>query len=227
MENFIEDERDIQFLTQTEVLSDGSVVYVARSQKVIGAIVITDEIRVEAADVIQNLRRSGFRVGIMTGDRKEVAKELENILAVDFVLSEVQPEDKMIEVQRLQKQGSKVVMVGDGMNDAPALAQADVGIALGSGTDIAIETADIVLVRSDLNTLVRAVQLSKKTLRIIKENLFWAFGYNAVGIPVAAGVLYPFWGILLHPVYAAAAMALSSVSVVLNSLRLKRTSLFS
>jgi Cu+-exporting ATPase len=199
-----------------------TVVYLAVAFRPLGLVAVADTLKPEARDVVAALRRRGVEVAMLTGDDRRTAAAIAREADVERVLAEVLPEDKAREITRLRESGRRVAMVGDGINDAPALAQADVGIAMGSGTDVAIEAADVTLMRGDLRGVVAAVDLSRRTIRIVKENLAWAFGYNVVLIPVAAGLLYPIWGVLLSPILAGAAMACSSVSVVTNSLRLKR-----
>lgn len=187
-----------------------------------GIIAVSDVIKEKSASAINKLKEMDIDVVMITGDNKKTAEAIANKVGIDHVLAEVLPQDKAQEVAKIQKQGKVVAMVGDGINDAPALAQSDVGIAIGNGTDVALESADIVLMKNELNDVVTAIKLSKQTIRNIKENLFWAFAYNTIGIPIAAGLLYPSFKILLNPMIAAAAMAFSSVSVLLNALRLKR-----
>lgn len=196
--------------------------YIAINNKLSGIIAVADTVKENSKAAIEELKKMNVNVAMITGDNKKTAEAIAKSVGIDIVLAEVLPEDKANEVKKLQKQNRKVAMVGDGINDAPALVQADVGIAIGSGTDVAIESADIVLMKSDLKDVVTAIRLSKATIKNIKENLFWAFGYNVLGIPVAMGVLHIFGGPLLNPMIAAAAMSFSSVSVLLNALRLKK-----
>jgi P-type Cu+ transporter len=199
-----------------------TAVYLALGGRALGLLAAADVLKPEAPEAVAALKRWGLDVIVLTGDARPTGEAVARRAGIGKVLAEILPEDKAREVTRLQAQGHRLAMVGDGINDAPALAQADVGIAMGSGTDVAIEAADVTLVRGDLHGVVGAIDLSRRTISVIKQNLVWAFGYNVVLIPVAAGVLYPVWGVLLSPILAGAAMAFSSVSVVTNSLRLKR-----
>ena len=198
-----------------------TVVYVAFEKKVLGFIALADEPKDSAKQAIESLKGRGLKVVMITGDNAGTAKAIATQLDIDQVLADVLPDKKADEIRKLQAAGGVIAMVGDGINDAPALAAADVGIAIGAGTDVAIEASDITLIRDDLMGVPEAIDLSSVTMRVIKQNLFWAFFYNVIGIPIAAGALYPFFRILLNPKFAAAAMALSSFSVVSNSLRLR------
>jgi len=199
-----------------------TVIILAGDRKAVGVLGIADVLKEEAREAVSELRKMGIEVIMLTGDNPVTAKQIAEEAGIDRVMAEVLPRDKAKVIKSLQEEGSIVGMVGDGINDAPALAQADVGIAIGSGTDVAVETGDIVLIRDDLTDVVAAIQLSWKTLAKIRQNLFWAFAYNTAGIPVAAGLLFPVFHILLSPIIAAAAMAMSSVSVVSNAALLRR-----
>jgi len=200
-------------------------VFIAKNKSLIGLITISDQIKESSIHAIRNLHKMNLQVHMLTGDSHGTAEEIANKTGIDHYKAEVLPKDKLDYVKDLQKQGYKVAMVGDGINDSPALSQADIGIAMGHGTDIAIESADITLIKGDLEKIAASLKLSKATVRTIKENLFWAFIYNIIAIPIAAGILYPINGFMLSPMIAGGAMAFSSVSVVLNSLRLKSKSI--
>ena len=199
--------------------------YLAAEQKILGIISVADPIKDTSKEAVQKIRDLGIQVYMLTGDNRLTAEYIGDQVGVDQVISEVLPNDKASVVERLQKEGRKVMMVGDGINDAPALVQADVGAAIGSGSDIAIDSGDLVLMKSDLNDVYKAIALSHATIRNIKQNLFWAFFYNSLGIPLAAGALYAINGTLLNPIFAGLAMSLSSVTVVGNALRLRKLKL--
>lgn len=210
---------------QAETSEGKTPVVLATSKEVLAVVLVADAIKPEAVQAIKDLHTLGIKIVMLTGDDKNTARAIANEVGIDIVVAEVLPEDKLRTIKELQAKGQIVAMAGDGVNDAPALAQADVGIAMGTGTDVAIETAGITLLGGDLSKVVKAIRLSRLTMRGIKQNLFWAFIYNLVGIPLAAGVLFPFFGWLLSPVFAGLAMAFSSVSVVSNSLRIKAKNL--
>ena len=222
MEKYRIDEGGLEKEIQRFSSEGKTPMYVAVEGKAAGVIAVADTLKEHSKDAVDKLHDLGLEVIMITGDNERTASAIAKEVGIDRVLSEVLPKDKAAEVKKLQDEGKTVAMVGDGINDAPALAQADVGIAIGTGTDVAMEASDITLIKGDLGGVVTAIALSKRTMTIIKQNLFWAFFYNSAGIPVAAGVLYPFFGILLNPMFASAAMAFSSVSVVSNSLRLKK-----
>ena len=200
-----------------------TAMFVAIDNQVAGIVVVADPIKETTPQAIEQLHSEGVKVTMLTGDSRTTAEAVGRKLGIDDVVAEVLPDQKSEVVKRLQAEGHVVAMAGDGINDAPALAQAHVGIAMGTGTDVAMESAGVTLVKGDLRGIIRARRLSRATMRNIRQNLFFAFIYNSLGVPVAAGVLYPFFGILLSPIFAAAAMSFSSVSVVGNALRLKRS----
>jgi len=196
--------------------------FVAVDGKVAGLVGVADPIKSSTPDAVRELREEGMRIVVLTGDNRKTAEAVAKRLGLDEVMADVLPDQKAEIVKKLQAEGRVVAMAGDGVNDAPALAQAHVGIAMGTGTDVAMESAGVTLVRGDLRGILRAVHISRATMRNIRENLFFAFVYNALGVPIAAGVLFPVFGLLLNPMIAAAAMSLSSVSVIGNALRLRR-----
>jgi Cu+-exporting ATPase len=202
-----------------------AVMLVAVDGKAAGLIAVADPIKPSAKETVSSLKRSGLRLVMLTGDNRATAEGIARELGITDFEAEVLPQQKLAIVKRLQAEGRIVAMAGDGVNDAPALAQANVGIAMGTGTDVAMESGDITLIKGDLNALARARNLSSATMSNIRQNLFFAFIYNLLGVPIAAGVLYPFTGLLLQPVFAAAAMSFSSVSVIANALRLRRAKL--
>lgn len=206
--------------------ADGqTVMFVTVDGKAAGLLGVADPIKTTTPQAIKELHEQGIKVVMLTGDSRTTAQALASKLNIDEVVAEVLPNQKAEIVKRFQSEGRKVAMAGDGINDAPALAQAQVGIAMGTGTDVAMQSAGVTLVKGDLRGIVRAIVLSRATMRNIKQNLFFAFVYNSLGVPIAAGVLYPFFGLLLSPMIAAAAMSFSSVSVIGNALRLRRVSL--
>jgi len=216
--NINDQEKDIQSIEE----QGRTAMLLAKDLRIIGIIGVADVVKQTSAEAIAELKRMNIEVVMLTGDNHRTASVIAKELGIDRVLAEVLPEDKAKEIAKLQAEGKVVAMVGDGVNDAPALVKADVGIAIGSGTDVAIESGSIVLIKNDIRDVVAAIQLSKRTMQKIRQNLFWAFGYNAAGIPLAAGLIFPFFNVLLPPIVAAGAMALSSVSVVSNAALLKR-----
>ena len=216
---------DLEKQVTTEQKMGKTVSYLSLGNEAIGFVVISDKIKASSQEAIRKLQEEGLKVIMFTGDNEDTAKAVSDALHLDGYKAQMMPEDKLNEIKRLQSEGKKVAMAGDGINDAPALSQADIGIAMGTGTDVAIESASITLVKGDLNGVVKARSLSHKVMKNIKQNLFFALGYNTIGIPIAAGVLYPFFGLLLSPMIAALAMSFSSVSVITNALRLRRSKL--
>jgi len=214
---------DAMAAAETRRADGQTVMFVAVDGSLAGLLAVADPIKETTPAAIEALKAEGLRIVMLTGDARGTAEAVARQLGIDEIVAEVLPEDKVAEVKRLQAEGRVVAMAGDGINDAPALAQAQVGIAMGTGTDVAMESAGVTLISGDLTAIVRARRLSRATMRNIRQNLAFAFGYNAIGVPVAAGVLYPFFGLLLSPMIAAAAMSFSSVSVITNALRLGRS----
>jgi Cu+-exporting ATPase len=202
-----------------------TALFTAIDGRVAALIAVADPIKDTTAEAVAALKAEGVRLVMLSGDSRKTAEAVGRQLGIDEVIAEVLPEQKVDKIKSLQSAGRFVAMAGDGINDAPALAQAQVGIAMGTGTDVAIESAGVTLVKGDLRAIAKAIRLSHATMRNVKQNLFFAFVYNALGVPVAAGVLYPVFGLLLSPIFAGAAMAMSSVSVVTNALRLRRAKL--
>jgi Cu+-exporting ATPase len=212
---------EVDAITRSSDVGGESRLYVAVDGRIAGLIAVSDPVRASATPAVRKLKDLGIDAFLLTGDMRRTADAVAAAAGITNVVAEVLPEGKVAEIRRLQGEGRVVAMVGDGINDAPALAQSDVGIAMATGTDIALEASDVALMRPDLTGVSSAISLSRRAMATMKQNLFWAFVYNVIGIPVAAGVLYPFTGLMLSPVLASAAMALSSVSVVTNSLRLR------
>ena len=198
-----------------------TVMFVAADGRLLGLVAVADTLKETSARAVQELKRMGMEVAMITGDNRRTAEAIGRQLDIDRVLAEVLPQDKAAEVRKLQAEGKTVAMVGDGINDAPALAQANVGIAIGSGTDVAKETGHVILIRDDILDVVAAVQVARSTMRLVRQNLFWAFGYNLAAIPLGAGILYPFVAQVVSPQLAALLMAASSLSVTLNTLRMR------
>ncbi|MBI4234351.1 MAG: HAD-IC family P-type ATPase, partial [Chloroflexi bacterium] len=198
-----------------------TAMFVAVDGRLVGVVAVADTLKETSAQAVDGLRRVGIRVAMITGDNRRTAEAVARKLGIDKVLAEVLPGDKASEVKKLQAEGFRVAMVGDGINDAPALAQADVGIAIGSGTDVAKETGHVILIKDDLLDVIAAIQVARATMRLVRQNLLWAFGYNTVAIPLAAGLIYPFFAQVVSPELAALLMAMSSLSVTLNTLRMR------
>jgi Cu+-exporting ATPase len=213
---------DLPAMAEARRQEGQTVLFAAVDGKAAGLLAVSDPIKASAPEAIAELKRDGLRIVMLTGDNQTTAQAVGRKLGLDEVIADVLPEGKAEAVRKVQQAGFKTAMAGDGINDAPALAQADVGIAMGTGTDVAMQSAGVTLVKGDLRGILRARRLSRATVRNIRQNLFFAFAYNALGIPIAAGILYPWTGILLSPVFAAAAMSFSSVSVIANALRLHR-----